>query len=195
MAGRLTPNTHFGNFPDQRQRFPVTASLHAAPQNSEDAGTGRSEQFGGGGGNGGGPHLGNEAAIHDGEGCAGFRIAEKNRGHVSRNSAGCIRRIKGDDLDTESIAQRRHQAKKTAGGIDRNEGPDRLDDLSGGKSGQRLFHGRDEILHPEMPADGVFVQNERGRGHRCRILHTACGRGEDDFSTGVMPILRSNFRP
>ena len=80
------------------------AGLHAAAENAETAHVWRGKGIEGDGGDGGGTHLGDEAAVHDGERLAGGAAQQFDDGHVGGQAEFTIAGVEGDGLYGHDVA-------------------------------------------------------------------------------------------
>ena len=122
-----------------------------------------------------------EAAVHGDEGLAGLGPEEQDQRVVRGNAL--VARIEGDQLGAERAAVGRHQAEKATVLPDRHHDAHRLHDLAAREIGQRVRHGRDELVHPEERADRVLVEDQRHR--------SAHARQESRDLVASVPVRRS----
>jgi len=143
----------------------VGAGLHAGAEDTEGTGFAGSEGveycIQGRGGDGGGAHLGDEAAVHDGEGLAGGAAEQLDDGHVGVEAELRVAGEEGDGLDGHHVlvddGHGGEPAVVGAGGVvGAEDGARGLVHFACREVDEGLADGRDEGFPGEQRSDFFF---------------------------------------
>src|SRR5262249_25893165 len=107
MGGVATPHAHLLEPADVAQRLEVRLPLHATAAQGEYTCIGRGEMTSDGRGNCRGAHLGDAAAVEEGEWVPGLALEEHDRRQMRREPRGSVLRVEAYELRAQALAHHR----------------------------------------------------------------------------------------
>src|SRR5262249_26791369 len=120
---------------------------------------GRGEMTSDGRGNCRGAHLGDAAAVEEGEWVPGLALEEHDRRQMRREPRGSVLRVEAYELRAQALAHhRRHYAQVAVSLLDRDDAADRLRDLTAGKGHECPLHRRNQAFVRQYAGDLRVVE-------------------------------------